>query len=187
MSKNLSILATPKTVFGKNANGRLRRDGLIPAVLYGEGREGNVPLTLNAKDFGHAFKYINLNSTIVKLTVEGQPEVEVLVKDYQFDPVRDVIVHVDLYQIVRDALVKTKVPLILTGVAIGIREGGTVVQHVKEIEVQSMKRFAPANVKLDIATLRVGEKFAISNIKALENVTFTTASDTVVVSVDVQG
>ncbi|NIZ46683.1 50S ribosomal protein L25 [Entomospira nematocerorum] len=184
MSKNLTINAQLRDQFGKNANGRLRREGSIPAVLYGEGRDGNVPLLLDNKEFNNTFKYINLNSTIVKLHIDGQSDVEVLVKEYQFDPVRDQILHVDLYQIIRDELVKIRVPLQLTGTAIGLREGGVVNHQLKEIEVESMKRFAPSRVSIDISTLKIGDKFTVADIKALENVSFVTTNDTVVVSVD---
>ncbi|NIZ40842.1 50S ribosomal protein L25 [Entomospira entomophila] len=184
MSKNLIINAKIRNQFGKNANGRLRRDGSIPVVLYGEGREGNLSLVVDNKEFNNTFKYINLNSTIVKLHIEGQNDVEVLVKEYQFDPVREQILHVDLYQIIRDDLVKIRVPLQLTGSAIGLREGGVVHHHLKEIEVESMKRFAPSHVSIDIATLKIGDKFTVADIKSLENINFITPNDTVVVSVD---
>ncbi|NIZ18860.1 50S ribosomal protein L25 [Entomospira culicis] len=184
MSKNLLINAKVRNDFGKNANGRLRKSGLTPVVLYGEGREGNLPLVVDSKEFAQTFKYINLNSTIVKLAIEGQGEVEILVKEYQFDPVRDVILHVDFYQMVRDALVKTNVPLLLTGSAIGLREGGVVSQKLSTIEVESMKRFAPAKVLLDISALKIGEQFTVADIKTLENVRFVNASETVVVTVD---
>lgn len=184
MSKNLVIKAEKRTSFGKNDNSRLRKTDCIPAILYGEGCKENLPLTINAKEFLQTFKYVNLNSTILKLLVDDEKDIEVLVKDYQFDPVRDQILHIDLYKIIRDAEIKTKVPLKLTGVAIGLREGGVVQQHLQEIEVENMKRFTPLEVKLDISNLKVGEKYTVADIKPLENITYITDPQAVVVSVD---
>ncbi len=175
---NLLLIAEPRTEFGKNVTGRMRRCGKIPAVVYGVSKTQHI--LLNADDFNKKFRYMS-DKTIVPLEIEGKKH-DVLVKDYHYDIVRDKILHVDLYEIKRVKEVRTAVPVVLCGQAVGERDGGVVQQVLEKVEVESMPMFTPKEVKMDISGLKIGESLTVANLAAIENVKFVTKNDTIVVS-----
>lgn len=175
---NLLLVAEPRTEFGKNVAGRVRRCGKIPAVVYGVSETRHI--LLDADDFNKKFRYIS-DKTIVPLEISGKKH-DVLVKDYHYDIVRDKILHVDLYEIKRVKEVRTTVPVVLCGHAVGERDGGVVTQMLDKVEVESMPMFTPSEVKIDISGLKVGDNLTVADLISIENVKFVTKSDTVVVS-----
>ncbi len=187
MSRNLALEALPRDDRGKNAIGRLRRAGNLPAVLYTEGEKESEAIMINQKEFLNVFKHVNIKGTLVSLTLNGK-KMTTLVCDYQFDPVRDVVLHADFYQILPDsegsAVVKRTVPLVFSGVPVGVREGGVINQQVKTIDIECMKRFVPTSVKVDMTPLKIGDTVAVSGVKTMENITYTSKPDLVLVSLD---
>ncbi len=175
---NLLLIAEPRTEFGKNVVGRMRRCGKIPAVVYGVSKTQHI--LLNADDFNKKFRYMS-DKTIVPLEIAGKKH-DVLVKDYHYDIVRDKILHVDLYEIKRVKEVRTAVPVVLSGQAVGERDGGVVNQMLDKVEVESMPMFTPKEVKIDISSLKIGDSLTVASLIAIENVKFVTKTDTIVVS-----
>lgn len=177
--QDLALKAEDRSELGKGGVGRLRKTGKIPAVIYGI--EKPIAVSLDEKDFLHKFRYMS-EHTIVPVETGGK-KIEVLVKDYQYDIVRDKILHVDLYQIIRGKTVKAKAPIKLVGQAIGQREGGVTSQKLMEVEVECMPRFMPSEIELDISSLKVGESLTVANLKKKENVVYITKQDTIIVTV----
>lgn len=176
----LLLKATERTDFGKNEMYRLRSEGKIPAVIYG--KDAPVHAFLDEKDFMAKFRHIS-DKTIVPLEIGGK-KIEILLKEYQYDMVRDRVLHVDLYELVRTAPVKFKVPVKVIGTAVGIREGGVLNIALKELEIECIARFKPNFIELPVAGLKLNDKLVLSTVKAPENVKFITKTDTVVASVD---
>jgi large subunit ribosomal protein L25 len=174
----LLLKAYERNDFGKNASHRLRKTGKIPAVIYGANKA--VHISLDEQDFIMKFRHIS-NKTIVPLEINDK-KIEVLVQDYQHDIVRDKIVHIDLYEFVRSTPLKVKVPLKFVGEPIGLREGGVIDQKEREIEVETMKRFIPNLIEVDISSLKKGDSINVGALKAPENVKFTQKANEVVVA-----
>jgi large subunit ribosomal protein L25 len=177
--EKLLLKAEERNEFGKNAMHRLRSEGKIPAVIYGA--NDPVHVSLDAKDFTLQFRHIS-EKTIVPLEL-GSKKMEILVQDFQYDIVRDKILHVDLYEFIRTKPVKVKVPLKLVGTPIGLREGGSISQSLKEVEIETMTRFIPKLIEVDVSGLKIGDSITVGNIKAPENVAFAMKDSEVIVAV----
>ncbi|MCI4445018.1 MAG: 50S ribosomal protein L25/general stress protein Ctc [Candidatus Aminicenantes bacterium] len=160
----LVIQAEKRTELGKNAAGRLRRQGLIPAILYGE-RTESVPLTLKKKDLIGILKSETGENTIFRVAFDSE-ERNVMIKEIQINPISDELVHVDLIQISMDKPVRVSVPVELIGEPVGVKaEGGLVDFLVRELEVECLPRDIPEAIKVDISNLHLHQSFKVQNLE----------------------
>lgn len=159
----LVIKAEKRTELGKNASGRLRRQGLVPAILYGESIE-NIPLTLKKKDVIEILKSETGENTIFKVAFDSE-ERDVMIKEVQINPITDELTHVDLIQISMDKPVRVSVPVELVGEPVGVKtEGGVVDFLLRELEIECLPREIPESVKIDISPLHVHQSFKVQNL-----------------------
>ena len=161
--ESIELPVEPRDAAGKGASRRLRRSRRIPAVVYGH----TTPLavTVDAREFRGAFRRITEN-TVVQLTLpEGVHEV--LVKDFQQDNLSGQIVHLDFYEFERGKALKTRVPIQLTGAAVGVKEGGTIIINTrkKPDEFEFSSKFRVAAV--DAAGISIARGLLVSGIPAL--------------------
>src|SRR5690606_20742595 len=130
--RDLVLTARPREITGKQVK-QLRADGLVPAVLYGYNVE-NTALTVDAKEFRKVYREAGSN-TLITLKVDGK-ETKILVQDAQVDPVRDEVLHIDLFAVNLKEAVETEVPLSFIGDAPAVRElEGNLVTNLTELEV----------------------------------------------------
>jgi large subunit ribosomal protein L25 len=163
----------------KGAAKRLRREGKIPAVVYGH--SGTAAITIDAREFSQKFKRISEN-TIIDLHV-GEDNYDVLVKDYQEDILSNRILHIDFYEIERGKTLRTNVPVHTVGSAIGVREGGVLDTMLHTIEVECFPKDIPEYIEMDISGLDIGESIHVGDIEPPENVTFLVPEDYTIVSI----
>ena len=157
----------------------LRRLGKIPAVMYGH--EGTATVSVDAHEFGLKFKRITEN-TIINLSFEGKKH-DVLVKDFQEDALSGRIVHIDFFEIDSAKVLRTNVPLHLTGSAVGVREGGLLEHRLHEIEVECLPKDIPEQIVVDVAALAVGESIHVADLPSFDGVRILNTPDQVVVAV----
>ncbi len=160
----------------KGENYRLRREGKIPAVVYGA-REPMM-ISVDETEFTKKFKVINEN-VIVTLDL-GKETCDVLVKDYQEDLLLNKIVHLDFYAIDPNRVLHTRIPVRLSGSAKGVKEGGILEQLLHEIEVECLPKNMPEKIELDVSELAIHHSIHISDITALADVKFLNAPDQVI-------
>ncbi len=165
--------------FKKGPAGRLRREGKIPAVIYGHNKP--VHLSVSATEFDSKFHIISEN-TLITITVDGK-EYEVLVKDSQENVIKGKITHIDFFEVERGKVLKTRIPVILTGTSVGVKEGGLLEQHLHEIDIECLPKDIPANVVIDITELQLGESIHISDLKQSDEVKILNSMDQSVVGV----
>lgn len=160
----LVIKAEKRTELGKNASGRLRRKGFVPAILYGES-VANVPLTLKKKDIIEILKSETGENTIFKVAFDSE-ERDVMIKEVQINPITDELTHVDLIQISMDKPVRVSVPVELVGEAIGVKaEGGIVDFLLRELEIECLPREIPEAIKVDISNLHLHQSIKVQNLE----------------------
>ena len=147
---------------GSRNAARLRKQGRLPAVVYGRSGQAQV-LDLDALEFTKAVKGIS-ESTIVTLKVDGASH-DAFVKDAQFDIVSGRVMHVDFYEVESNKLVRAKVPVHLTGTAAGVREGGILENPLHEIEVECFPRFLPEHLDVDISGLKPNQSIHVRDLK----------------------
>ncbi len=160
----------------------LRRDGLIPAELYGHGFK-NVHLSVSAKDFSKVFKEAG-ESTIINLIVENS-KLPVLVHDVGFNSLNDEIDHIDFYAVRMDEKITATVPLEFVGEAPAVKEkGGVLIKAVKEIELETLPADLPRSIAVDIAPLSdIGSVIRVGDLKIGSKIKLLVDLETVVASI----
>lgn len=171
---------------GKGALGRIRRSGEVPLVLYGSDK---APITLKVemRDFVHLVHGRGGEHAIVQLEVENQPELSglALLKDVQHHPVRGHVIHADFLRIRLDQRITTLVPVVLTGHAKGVVEGGVLDHQLRELEVECFALEVPTGIPADVSELGLGDSLHVAQLVAPNNVRIVTEPDRTVVAVHV--
>jgi len=177
---SLEIKAQKRDVFGKNAARRIRRDGKVPAVLYGP-KTDNVALILDKKDIFSILKSESGENTLFKVAFDTQKS-DAMIKDFQADPVSDELIHVDLIQIVMDKAIRVAIPVVLLGEAVGVKSEGGFVDFVsREIEIECLPRDIPENIQVDISELHMHQSLKMEDLSPPEGTVFTDDPDMVIV------
>jgi large subunit ribosomal protein L25 len=181
---SFAIKAEKRAAFGKNANRRLRKEGKMPAVLYGEGTV-NVPLSLIKKDIITILKSESGENTIFKVTFDSQTQ-DAMIKELQVDPSSDELIHADLIRISMDKAVRVAVPFLLQGEPVGVKtEGGFVDFMTREVEIECLPRDIPEHIKVDISELHLHQSLKVGDVAAPEGVTFISDPGAVVALISV--
>ncbi len=148
---------------GKNAARRLRSQGFVPAVVYGEGLE-SAALILKKKDILQIMKLETRENTIFKIA-DGGAQTDVMIKDLQVDPTTDEVLHVDLIRISMDKPIRVTVPIVHHGEPIGVKtEGGFIDFVTREVEVECLPRAIPESIDIEISDLHVHQAFKVENM-----------------------
>jgi len=157
----------------------LRREGLVPAELYGRGLE-NFHLSVPLKEFRKVFKAAGEN-TVVQVLLDGKKH-PVLIQDVSYDPVTDEMESVDLYQVRMDEKLKVKVPLEFVGVAPAVKEkNGLLVKALQELEVEALPTDLPHHFTVDISKLAdIGQSIYVKNLVVPAGVKVLVSPETVV-------
>ncbi|MDR0670111.1 MAG: 50S ribosomal protein L25 [Treponema sp.] len=156
---------------------RIRRQGRIPAVLYG--RSGaSVTIDLDGREFSNQVRNIS-ESTIVKVEVEGKTY-QAFVKDTQRSIVEGTILHVDFYEVESGVALRAHVSLRLIGNPVGVREGGVLESPLHEVEVECLPKDLPERLDVDISELKVNQSIHVRDIKLGEGVRLISNEDQVV-------
>ncbi|MFC0216128.1 50S ribosomal protein L25 [Paenibacillus chartarius] len=140
----------------------LRREGKIPAVVYGK-KVGSTSLLIDQKDLNQLLR--SNRHAIVELDVPGSGTQPVMLSDVQRDKVTRELLHVDFHQINMDEPVRATVPLEFVGEAAGVKEGGMLQTILHELEVRCLPRDLPATLQIDVSELQLGESFLVSSIQ----------------------
>jgi large subunit ribosomal protein L25 len=171
MAEKATLKAAPRSETGKGAMRRMRREGRIPAVVYGKGEETR-PLSVDAHDFEMLMKHHALDTTLVELTIEGggrkSGKLRALVAEIQSHPFKPQVLHVDFQHIHAGDRVAVQVPIRLEGTAAGVRAGG-VLQHVlHDVEVECDVDSIPESFEVDVSAMEIGDSVHVSELKVPE-------------------
>jgi large subunit ribosomal protein L25 len=156
---------------------RIRRDGRIPAVLYGRAGQA-VTIDLDALEFINKAKNVS-ESTIVKVEVDGK-SYDAFVKDTQRDIVAGSILHVDFYEVESGVALRAHVSVHVHGTPIGVREGGVLESPLHDIEVECLPKDLPERIDVDISALKVNQSFHVRDIVLGEGIRLLSNPDQVV-------
>src|SRR5580658_3909881 len=164
MRKDITIVAEPRSSRGKNEARRLRVSGQTPGVLYGAGGE-SVPVAVSPKEVNKILHSKTGYNTIFNLSVTGGETVPVMVVDWQHDPVKENLLHVDLKRIDLTLRLRVKVPVHTSGEPKGVKlQGGLHELITREIEIECLPDDIPEQFVLDATELSIGENLRASQI-----------------------
>lgn len=156
-----------RSTTGKNEARRLRAAGKVPGICYGLGGTPML-IALSARDLKKALDPEKRQNTVINVTVtggDGAKELTVMLKDYQVDAIRRDVRHVDLVVIDVNKEVNVEVPLVLTGKAIGLVDGGQLHTNLRQLLVLCKPADIPAKIEVDISPLKMGDALHVSDVK----------------------
>ncbi len=161
---------------------KLRRDGYVPAVLYGKGQE-SLPLQVSLKDFSKALKMAG-ESTLVYINVGGQ-SYPTIIHDVASDSLTDGILHADFYKVRLDEKIKTNVPVVFVGESSAVKDlGGIFVRNINELEVEALPQNLPHEIAIDITSLKnFGDQILVKDIDLGAGVKIEATAETIVATV----
>ncbi|HOJ63933.1 MAG TPA: 50S ribosomal protein L25 [Spirochaetota bacterium] len=146
---------------GKEACKKYRKEGYIPSIIYGQGE--NINILIN----GHTFKKIYpklTRSTILNLNLENK-KIDVLIKDYDKNSLKDQFMHIDFYQIDQNKVIHVQIPLEFVGTAIGMREGGILEKHLVSLDIECLPKDIVNHFEVNIEHLKINESLHVKDIK----------------------
>lgn len=179
---HVQLAAAERTEFGSSATRRLRRRGLIPGVLYQRG-ERSVPLTFDGRELTHLLHGEGGRSQVIDLAVGSGAPQPAIVKEWQSDPVRDRIMHVDLQQVDLTVEIEAPVAVVLVGSSVGVRDGGVMDQPVRTVTVRALPDDLPESLELDVTELQIGDALHVDALSAPPGVIVVDDPELVIASV----
>jgi large subunit ribosomal protein L25 len=180
------LQAWRRTRSGKGVARKIRAQGMIPAVLYGSGE--NISLSLQPQEL---LKILSAGeNTIFQLEIDGErgEDRKAIVRDLQRHPLKEALLHVDLYRISMDVEITVSVPIVLEGTSREVSDvGGIINQLLHELEIQCLPSLIPHELAIDVSHLGIGEVLHVRDLQVPQGVQVLAAPDDVVASVSVRG
>jgi large subunit ribosomal protein L25 len=168
---------------GTRPSRRLRREGLIPGVLYGQGKAPHA-ICVPERELRRVLTGAGGLHTILDIVLDGQttPHHAVL-KEYQQDPIRGRVTHVDFHEVRLDRPIQAQVAVHLLGESAGVTEGGVLSQVTREVNVEALPMEIPEHLELDVSGMAIGDSLRVADLTAVEGVTFLDDPETVLATV----
>ena len=160
--------ATARDSFGKNEARRSRREGLVPAVLYGASGGANREATAIAVNPKALLKILHSESganTLISLKLAGTADARVLVREYQLDPVTHQLLHADFYRVAMDRAIQVMIPVVVKGEPAGVKQQGGILEFVRrEIEIECLPGDIPEHVEVDVSELMLHQGIRVRDL-----------------------
>ncbi|MGP1577148.1 MAG: 50S ribosomal protein L25 [Treponema sp.] len=169
------LTACRRMVFGKAAAAKCRSADRLPAVVYDRKGEA-IAIDVPYRDFEKLFKTVT-ESTLIIIKLDDKDELEVFIKDYQYDIVNDKVYHVDFYAVERGKLLRTRIQLRLSGSPEVCRHGAVLETGITEVEVECLPRDLPERIVVDVSEMGANESLHVKDIVVSPNMKILTDAD----------
>jgi len=181
--ERIKLDVEPRKEAGSAVSRRLRADGLVPGVLYGAGKAAH-PFAVEERELRRVLTGEHGLHAILDVVFDGQktPHHAVL-KEYQLDPVRPRLLHIDLHEVRLDQVIQSQVAVEPVGESPGVKEGGVLTLVLREVNVEALPMEVPDRLELDISTVTIGDSLRVADIVAPEGVRLLDDPDSVVLTV----
>jgi large subunit ribosomal protein L25 len=166
MAEQEVVAAKPRSgKFNKNAARRVRVRGMVPGVIYGA-KEETVAVELDPKQISRILTSEAGHNTIFDLTIEGPGNrTKAMIVDWQYEPIKGALMHIDLKRIAMDKVIRVKVPVQFAGVAIGVKnQGGILDQVLREVEIECLPADIPSNITVDATNMAMGDVVRVGDL-----------------------
>ena len=171
MAEIFNVEAEAREAFGKNVARRLRYSGRIPAVVYGGGGR-SIPLAVDPRAILRVLHSGAGHNAIFTLEIPGKAPARVMLREWQWDPVRGGLLHVDMVRIARDAKLRVRVPIQITGEPQGVKVQGGILEFIlREVEVECLPDDIPEHITVDVTELLIGRNLRVSDLPVDEKLT----------------
>jgi large subunit ribosomal protein L25 len=181
--ERVKLVVTPRAETGTRPSRRLRKEGLIPGVLYGSGKEAH-PFAVDERRLRDALNTDAGLHAILDVTFEGRkrPHIAVL-KEHQLDVVRHLVTHIDLQEIRLDEPIESTVTIVVEGTSVGVKQGGLLDMLTHEVTVNGLPGDIPDHVTLDVTPLAIGDHGRVADLIVPDGVTVLDDAEYVICSV----
>lgn len=181
--KEINVSGQKREDLGKKASKHLRKEGLVPCNLYGEQKEDGKPVALAfAAPMSELRKIVYTpHIYVINLNIDGEHHTAIL-KELQFHPVTDALLHVDFYAVNDQKPITIGIPVKLVGLAQGVRDGGRMNLSVRKINVTAPYQQIPEHLDIDVTKLRIGKSIKVGQL-SFDGLTMATSKDVVVCSI----
>jgi large subunit ribosomal protein L25 len=167
---------------GKNANRRLRAQGLIPGVIYGAKKEA-IAVSVSPKHIGAILRSASGENTLFDVELEGNRR-KVILKEFQVEPIKGRLLHADFFEVALDKPIEVSVHVEIQGVPVGVKTQGGILDFVtRELDIECLPADIPDKIPVDVSALEIGKHLRVSDLKLSDKVTVLTDPDVVVVHV----
>ncbi len=179
---HLSLNSTPRTILG-NTGMKLRKLGIIPAVVYGYNIKESINITLNYNEFVKVFRSSG-NTAVVDLEVDGK-KIHTLVHAIQYHPVKDTYIHIDFLAVNLKQVVEAEVPLVFIGTPLPVKQDGAILQRsIESISVSALPDSIPHEIEVDLGAIdTINTTIQVKDLKTINGVTFLNEPDELIASV----
>jgi large subunit ribosomal protein L25 len=168
--------AKPRTPGTKNDARRVRRQGKVPGVVYGAGKQA-LPVSVDPRQVSRILHSETGHNTVFDLTVDGE-RTKAMIVDWQYEPIKGALLHIDLKRIAMDQKLKVNVPIELVGEPAGVKQqGGILEQITREVEVECLPGDIPNEIELNVSELLFGMVLRVADLPKNEKVKFLTDPD----------
>lgn len=181
MSRQTTLQAAQREESGSAVSRRLRRGGIVPAVVYGA-RQRSYPIQVNDKDFTDILRNQNSENFLVNLEIEGAEEKTKLamVQEIQRNPMSGQVIHVDFQAVREDETLHATVPLELTGEATGVKLGGFLEVLIHSLDIECLPKDLPDTISHDVSEFEIGDSFCVNDLQLPDGVTTLVDGDAMV-------
>lgn len=181
--KEINVTGQKREALGKKASKALRKEGLVPCNLYGLAEQDGKPV---AKSFAIAMTELRKiiytpHIYVINLVIDGESHTAIL-KDIQFHPVTDAVLHVDFLEVNDQKPITIGIPVKLTGLAQGVRDGGRMNLSIRKIEVKAPYQQIPEHLDIDVTALQIGKSIKIGQL-SFEGLEIVTGKEVIVCSI----
>ncbi|WP_284140723.1 MULTISPECIES: 50S ribosomal protein L25/general stress protein Ctc [unclassified Virgibacillus] len=177
----LTLKAVRRDDHTGSATRKLRAEGKVPGVLYGKGKETS-SVAVDEIELVKLVRNEGRNA-IFSLQIDNDKSFDVMLHDYQADPLKDLLIHVDFYIVDMKEAMDVEVPIRIDGEAIGAKEGGVLQQPLFELLVRAKPADIPEEIKVDVSSLKIGDVITIADLTASDKYEFLEDEDTTIVTI----
>src|SRR5580698_5620897 len=163
--------AQPREAGTKNDAKRVRKEGKIPAVVYGAGKD-SLSISVDPRVVTRILNSETGHNTIFDLTLSGE-KTKAMIVDWQYEPIKGRLLHIDLKRIALDKVLRVSVPIFLVGESAGVKqEGGIMEQMLREVEIECLPADIPSHIDADVSQLTFGNVLRVSDLPKMEKIKF---------------
>jgi len=174
VTDNNTLEAQPRNAGNKNEARRVRRGGKIPAVVYGAGQD-SLPVAVDPRQVKRILNSETGHNTIFDLALDGTTKTKAMIVDWQYEPIKGNLLHIDLKRIAMDKKLAVMVPIELIGEPAGVKQqGGILEQMLREVEVECLPADIPSHIDVDVSELVFGKVLRVADLPHSDKLKFLT-------------
>jgi len=175
----ISLNAKKREISTKGVVNQLRKSGYVPGIYYSH---GSAPVPFSVSEIALKPLVFTSETHLVNLTIENEEQIKCILKDVQFDPVSDRVIHIDLQGISANEMISLQVPVLVTGTAVGIKQGGVLQQYLHKLDIECLPANIPQHLEIDVTNLNIGDAIHVRDLN-FDNINILTSEEASVVAV----